>query len=837
MKVIGRLRLTSQFTLLITFAVLLIAGFIMETDVKGQNKKAVVILKPTTSPPDAMSCEQNTEIQYLTLYDLKINGKKDVRMAPSLATAKEQYPVSRNVYDQTRSSDLKNLTKIEWRGEILHAESGAGSPTVCLPSDLKLDKQTTRPLRELYSVTVEGAVREGKSKRKQTITLRSISKIYLLNETELSEEGLFRHASEENDVGQWKAYLRIPGNHRKDEASSALHKSLLNCAEGALDAFEKGKFKAIELARNAALEAQSVVNDESTRSFLEKVDDARSKVSDVITQVIALSQAEKWDECTEVMEPVRKYKGEHEQLSTAINMCLERSHALHLAAGKQALQGNRLEEALKEFEVALNRLPDSTEAKQGRYEAIVRITVRDSKGLRQRARSCEARELVAKKLSEPDYRNEPRLTDELAPASCECSNQIYTQARQLVTTAQGRPRPISNPTDKKSFKDAREKLVQATGMCVENGPAKELLQTVNGQLGGYHVTEARRALTRKASGTAYLHLSAAQMFTPENDEAARLLQEARDLFAQKARIGIGVVIRDRTNQRSYDIAQQLAGEAESALVRSRLANVTVLERDSAEQWLRQLMSGGRPREGEMNVVIFSGDLREAAVERRASDPRQVSVQYKIKNPDYESLKQSEKETEKQYNQCRKTNPEAACAYLRDQLNSIRVQLNRTEKCLRYDSYYTEQQILASGQMKLSLNVIDATSYQTRLVGDVSDGFRDQCTARWGVPERDDWCGFFDVYRNQECRLPDDQTYFERMNEKVKAETRSKVIGALREFLRSFFERAKGKPPDAALEDYITFVFLITNKTSPEFKEALEFIKSRDEDLRTDGILK
>jgi tetratricopeptide (TPR) repeat protein len=506
------------------FLILSLVSILLEMGVCAQSKKAVVILKPTASTKEVLTCEGQTELKFHTLYNLKLNGEKHVRLAQNISAVSDTYPVSRDDYDRARSIELENLDKMEWQEGLLYAASGTASLVICLPSDgqkkVRPDKKMPRLLREFYDISVEGESKEAGSKQKLRLPLGSIWKIYIINEADKPDEALFRHATEEASIGLWKEYLKITTTHRVDEAMTALCQSLINCVEAALKRFQEGKYAAIEVARKGANAAVSLCYKEHIQGLLQRIDEQENAVRTTIAKGITLSNEEKWDECWTTLGPVKKYADELPNLNETYNLCREHSHALHLAAGKQHLQAGRLEDAKKEFDIALLRIPDSSEAKQGRRETVILITLRDSQQLRRQGRPGEARQLVKRVLSETEYTGESRLTEELRVASCEYSNQLYDQARRLVTAPQGSGlRSITNPSDKKPFKEAREKLIEATETC-STQQVSELLLSVNRRLSEYHLAQARRALARKASATAYLHSMAAQTFHPENDGVA-----------------------------------------------------------------------------------------------------------------------------------------------------------------------------------------------------------------------------------------------------------------------------------------------------------------------------
>jgi hypothetical protein len=836
------------------------------TSAGAQAERAVVIYKPSGSEP-APGCRGDIDLKFQELYGLKVNGKGDVRLLHGVTSTSGAHGVSRDDFEDGKSVDLKNLAALTWLDGVIFAETSAGARrVVAVPSNLKPDKEVVRAIRDFYNVPLEGELREDRSKKKVSVSLATMWRILFLRKGELTEEALFQHALRENKTALWKAYLRTNTSHRTQEARNGLFDTLLACSKSALEEFQKGDLNAAANARAFADGAEQIRADETVEQWKAAMDGAVDHVAKSIADAKKHWQTENWDVAVDLAGTLERYFDDDPELARAHEESVQRSHGLHLQAAKKLSGDGDLQKALQEFDIALKRLPSSLEAQQGKKAATVQLALRESQALRGKGLSVEARTLLLARLAEPDYANEPLLVEELRKASCERAAELYNKAEKLVIAATNpvnaaskpapaarravraaKPAPPTPPTlkrimaatDEGPFKQARELMQEALGMC-ETESCAELLSRVDRALGAWHVEQAKRSIKRGAYGTAYLLLSAADQFDSELEEVPSLLEQARVGIEQKAGIDFSVVCRDRTLGGRWSHFLEDLDQAVQAGVRNSGLSVAFLEGGSRTQ-SAVLASAGSRLKVSLQVQLTRGDIKVS------TSPRRVTSEYVFPNPDYETLKSYEDSAENNYKSCRKTSGDAVCQELRSQWQSYRQRREKTPKCNSREYEYRERDISALGEMEVTLTLQDSLGGAARPPDTLKAQVQEACTERTGVRSDDksnsDQCqGLLarvlgKPITNQNCNIRDEDSYSRQMVEKIRAELETVARAALRDFTSRYVRHAEATAMDreSATEKLITFVFMSTDKTSPEVTAALAAIRAADEDLRFEGV--
>lgn len=868
-----------QTTFLLALSVVLLA-------IAGLAQDAVVVLKPNTRV--ANPCVDKVELRWLVVRDPKIGGKGDVRLAGELGTPSPSTAVARDRFGRLRKVRMRDLGEIEVRNGLLFASTGQGEKSLLIP-DVEPAKSSAMSLGQYASMSLEGESRDGRSKQKQVIPLNTISRMFLLSGGTTVEEALFRHAQQEATVSTWTAYLEKVQNYRSGDASTEMAKASGGCLQRAVDQFRGGDFRAIEEAKKLATVIAGMPG--ASQSDAEKPKALEQEEQQVRSQMEAganLEKQQKWDEALTAWEPVQKYRKDSSlnEFAASYDRALTSSHEQHFKAATalaqdQAANRAALKKAQDEFELALRRRPDSPAATQGRRDAIIRMAVIDGKQFRTAREPAKAREILLK-VSE-EHGEDARLAGELKEASCEYGQQLFDQARNLVTaispaakaggatkssakapagktgaakapgaakkappaivqdTAAGKPiiRSIQSVAEKRQFADAHGKLVLATQLCASEDKT-QLQSAVNEKIADYHVGEAAKAGKNKYPATALLHLRAAQAYEPEREGLESLLATAREPVQQKAQIHAGVVIKSPSRQCS-DLAQQLETTIESAITGGGIANVQLLGRDEADGILRRLRSGGRAGLPP-NYAILSGQLDVCGVSDNAVT-KNVPSKYNVPNETYKQLQLQISDYDRQVDECvancRRTPgcvDRQQCLGLRNRRQQIKDQQSQQQPTNSLDYYYTERAISVSGQMHLTLTIDDAILEGTRRVGEPSASVNESCVERSNVKEEDSrkYSGVAD----KACPGFDRATKTAQMSEKLLAETQQQAAAAFRGVAKGYLEKAtKATNEDLALENYIAFALLSADKSAPDYQRALAAIQSRDADLKPEAALR
>jgi hypothetical protein len=822
------------------------------SQVRAQGKQAIIILRSANTDGGNAGCEGAAEITYQTLYDAKLNAKDEIRLLNSAGTSGAT--ISRDAYDHSSKGKIRDLFGLKWgRDGVLYAVSVAGqAPILALPDNMKPPKSVgTEPLSAFYGVMLSGEAREGKQHRKVELALRAIWKIYFLSEGAAVNDTLFNHAAEEASVSLWDAYLQKTNNYRASEANGKMRDALVVCGRADLERFSQGDYGSLDKARQKASRAQSVKDDDSSRQLIADIHGAQQQVEDARNKAEQLIKSEQWDQAIDAAESIRKYLDTWPDLDKMYRHALEQSHAIHLNAGDNALRATQLEVALKECSTARSRLPNSEQALTCVCRARNEIAVRDSKKNRQVNRPKDAKELLEKQISDSECKADPRLAEELKLSKCEYSQQLLTESRRLLGVG-GATRPTPPRTgrrgaataqpasgnvnvklitmqNKKDFRDAREKLMVATEMCSDNDN-QALLTTVNRQLSGFCVAEARKALQRNDNGTAYVYLQKADGYTPEDGSISAMLAQAKEKFQEQTRVNIGAVFSNRSgNGYAGELLGQLGAAVESAGAGAGLAQPTVLERDAAEGSLRAMQSG---RSLNSPTVIFFGDLLTAGV-RINPNRHSVSSTYYEENEQRNQWDRNIDAKNKELSNCEKQYGRGSptCNGIQAERDRMRAYRDSLPRGFSRPYSFTQTDFQVQGAVQMSFRSTDSVSRATSAADTLSGDVSGQCQQREGVSDKDNQGA-----ANTTCQISDEPTYLSQMFAKVNTDAQMRAAETLRAFPLSYYRRAQSSANKSqAVESYLRFLFLSSNKSGSEAEQAKSFLISYDPELSTDGV--
>lgn len=837
----------------LTIVFLTICGFLScGFEARAQGKQAIIILRSSGTDTKAAGCEGSTDISYQIATDIKINNKDEVRLLSGFSANGPSSIVGRDPYDHSGKIKSKDLLLLKWgNDEVLYAVSVSGqAPVVVVPDNMKPQKNASQALSSFYGVAITGDAKDGKQKRKLSLGLREVWKIYFVAEGANPNDALFAHAAEEQSVVLWEAFLRKTNNYRSSEANSKMRDALIVCARADLTRFVEGDYSALAKARERVSRAQSIRDDDGSRQLTSDIQREQQKVEDARGKAEQLIKAEKWDEAIDATEPILKYLATWPDLDKMHQHALEQSHEIHLNAGTTSLGANQLEAALKDCSLAKSRLPNSERALACVCKARNEIAIRDSKKNRQVNRPKDAKELLERQISDSECKQDPRLAEELKLSKCEYAKQLYAESRQLlgVGTAATPPRTTgarrrgavavpSAPTNinvkaismvnKKDFRDAREKLMLANEMCSDDN-IHSLLATTNRQLTGFCVAEARKALQRNDNGTAYVYLQKAQGYTPEDGQVPEMLAQAKEKFQEQTRVNIGVVFNNKSGNAGELLGQVIAA-VESSSTSAGLSNPTVLEGNGAETSLRAIQAG-RPLNSP--TVIFFGDLLTAGarVERNSYS---VQSTYSRENPEWRRQSDIIDAKSREIDACKKVNPDAACNGLRGEREQMRNNRNRVNRYLQEPYSFSQTDFRLQGGVRMSFRSTDSISRGTGEAETLSADVSGQCQQKEGVNDTDSRGN-----RNSICQLSDEGTYLSQMFTKISNDAQSRAVGTLRELPSTYYRRAQTSANKAqAIESYLRFLFLTNNKSGSEAEQAKAFLVAYDPELSTDGVVR
>lgn len=826
--------------------------FLMLTVIDGaaQKRQAFVIVRPSNTTVSEASCSGSLELNYYLVDDLKLNNKENVVLLNGVSSEDTAVQVSRQMYENSGDSKLKNLYSLFWneKGVLLAVSSAGQTPFVVVPDNLKPQKNTQTGLSSFYSVTLTGEARDGKSKRKLNLGLREIWKIYFIPEGSNLNDTLFTHATDEKSVAVWEAFLRKTNNYRNGEANSLMRESLLTCSQKNLEAFRNGKYVAAEEARRQAERAQGVRGDETSRQLLETIAREQQKVDQTRAQVEQLLRQNRFDDAITTAEPIKIYIDSWTDLNKLYTDALKQSHDLHLDKGEKALMSNQLEIASSECETALKRQPVSAAARACVCQSRTRVVLRDSDNLLKQKKPKAAKDLLEKQLSDSDCTRDVNIADKLIVAKCEYGKQLLLEARQTIggsggTVAappsvkgrRGKVAPagaaksggvkVVTAVNKTAFRDARSKLIESQALC-DSEEVRNLLESANQKLADYSFDRAAAALRSGNYGTAYVYLQSAQKYTPNDIRVIELLDRARNEFNEKIRVNIGVVFDNKSGVNTGDRAlEQVRGAIESITADVGLSQPNILEPRDARNALNQIRNQTSP------TAVFTFNLLGFSF-RKDEDRRNVRSSYSYTNPQWKNADLQHDSTKKNWERCKKSSGEAACTNLRADVDRLRTYRDGIRKTLTENYYYRENLIRINGNVRMVFLYNDSITGSVRSSDTLDSAVNKECVEREGVHPEDN------STRDQFCNVADGSVFLEAMIGDIRNQAISVAATQLRSMPLGYYRLAKtSSDKNASAEKYIRYLFLTDLKDSTEAQEARRALLAIDPELETDGELR
>lgn len=821
---------------------------------RAQGKQAILILRSNGADPKASGCDGTTEISFQLVSDVKLNSKDEVRLMSGFTADGPGASVGREAYEHSSKIKAKDLYMLKWGTDgVLYAWSVSNqTPVPVLPDNMKPQKNAAPDLSSFYGVTLTAEAKNGKDKRKISLGLREIWKVYFIPEGANVNDTLFTHAAEEKNVSIWEAFLRKTNNFRSSEANAKMRDALIECSQSDLTRFVDGDYNALAKARERVTRAQSIREDDASRQLAANIQREQQKVSDSRAKAELLIKAEKWDEAIGASEPIRKYLETWPDLNDMYKHALDQSYEIHLNAGSKAFLAGQLDVSLTECTTARSRLPNLEGAILCVCKARNEIALRDEKKSRNSKRPKEAKELLEAQLADADCKPDPRLVAELKVAKCEYAQQLYAEARQLLGVGLSAPRQAGTRrrgsvagaaqpansninvklitlANKADFRNAREKLMLASEMCADND-IHSLLATANRQLAGFCVAEAGKASQRNDNGTAYVYLQKAQGYTPEDGNISQNLERAKEKFQEQTRVNVGVTFDNRSgNGYAEGLLNELAADIESASTEAGLSQPAVVNREGTVASLRAIQAG-RPLDSP--TVIFFGELINAAV-RIDRNPFTVSSAYSYPNPERQQWDRSIDVKNSELDNCKKQYGDAGCAGVKSERDRMRAYRDGLPRNLQTPYSYTQTDFKVQGSTRLSFRSTDSISRVTSTVETLAGDVAGQCSQRENVHDNDTRGA-----SNVICQIDPEGNYLSVMFNTMKSQAHARAVQDLRNLPFSYFKRAQTSANKLqSVESYLRFLFLTSSKSGIEAEQAKAFLIAYDPELKTDGVMR
>jgi hypothetical protein len=778
--------------------------------------------------------------EYISLEKLKINGKNEVRLVNESRMDKKRR-FSEKQYKSLKKVGLQSLAKLEVEDGVVYAYLTETSRTACLPDNFKFDNSKMATTAEMMMVMLEG---KANGKNSKLIPLSGVEKVYFVAETVSAEEIAFRHASERSEIRIWEIFLRqFPGVRQAEAARLELHKRLLEATRNELDQFQTGQFHSLEAASHHLEQAEVLCpgDPENLRSR-QRVDQAKENFQGSLTRGQAYLKQEDYDSALEALGPIALYAENVPELKLLWETAQRESNRQHQEQGNIYLESGQLEEAQREYLVALDRLPNSRETQLKLDEVSIRL------GISQVLESMEEKKYVSALAGIEDllrtYPLDTRL-QELAPrVKSARSEQLHSQAKPLLAHSKDTQKDV----DKRHLA-ALKLLHEAYQLCPTAEIASDI-SLVRRRLSDYYMNHAKQAKEKPRGagiGSCYLYLARAKFYDPERTGLDELLDRARDDFVKKATFAVAVLVRDKSRTPdSANFAAQLEATVSSTLVNARLPGIWVVERDaiaqieSEEEMLRKLTGNSTQRNLQRTGAMVVVDLIQNSV--RSTDQtfhrqsRYVANEYM--NREWQQYDANADYYDSLYNQCRKQlgKDHPTCLEHRRQRDYFRRLRGNVPQIIQdIQPYsYLERQVQREASIKVSYRFVDTLTSVRMAQEYLDEGYRATGVEISGAMSRDT-----NSIQNRSLELPNEYDFLTGLQQRVEQALLKKALDYFRSLHRKYHELAEAartrNDMESALEYQALFLYTTPDKEGFEAAKAKSFLResfnlSFDEDL-------
>lgn len=531
----------------------------------GQDRKSVVIIQSESG------CFGTAKLELLELKKIEINGDEKVRLGRGLGLGDAAQVVSKRQYDDEFDREevrIRDLVKMEYRDGVLVAYPSAQTGIVCLPKKHRVDKNSGKPLSDFFNVSVRGELISGR--KQPPIPLSDIDAIFGLDkDVPLDEAGYqYAHGVDSPSVWHWFEKAFTASRHIA-EARARRSTATIRCSQAAKQDYLAGKCSRLQDARKLQSAAESIATDQATEQLRMEIDSAEHGVLARVSDIKNLVNAGQFDAAVErgrADDLVTRFSPCYEELSSHHTLALQKSHDQHVASGTRLGSAGQFATAVREFEMALDRRPDSAEARTGWCNAREGAVLGDVESLRRQkaAGSHEkAAGLIEDVMRVDCLARSASLSSTLAAVKEEWAVFLVQEA-EVLTTVPGSPpkrgrreRPLTTYREEVDYRSARAKLQKASVLSAQE-THEDRLRNLNARLAEFRVKEAAKASAARRVGTAMVHLQQALRYEPSHPPALAKAEEIRAELSERTDFSVGVYFEDLSRQTTHNLAELLA---------------------------------------------------------------------------------------------------------------------------------------------------------------------------------------------------------------------------------------------------------------------------------------
>jgi hypothetical protein len=307
----------------------------------------------------------------------------------------------------------------------------------------------------------------------------------------------------------------------------------------------------------------------------------QQKFEMAVARADSLAAAARYDEAVSSLGPYASFASEIPRIGAVISAAFK----YHFDNGQRLAARNDWEQAVPEFRKAAAIWPDSKEAQAALNNATTQLAAQ---------RDQKAANLAV--LQSTDYANRNQyieaydvLADLPDQQRALVASQLSALARSYVPAATRRAQnlqnvhfPIRGRADEDALLEAYVLLDRASSLTSD--PAITVKRDfLSAKISAYYVDLANRYLQKSSgsgAGVGWLYLTKAQHYGITNlDSLKDQMARYEPLYRRRARLSIGIVLRDQTSRRdSPDFTNQLADAIANTLESSSAVFVDVVRK-------------------------------------------------------------------------------------------------------------------------------------------------------------------------------------------------------------------------------------------------------------------
>jgi tetratricopeptide (TPR) repeat protein len=786
----------------------------------AQKTKAIVLI-PRSSPG---------EFDYVALQKLKVNGKSEIRNAEALGQTGD---IQKSAYGKLPKMPLESLVKIELANGKLtgFVTSNRGFPI--LPDDFDFQKANILSRSAFAAgIMIEGEGRDQTPKGKKLIPIGQIARIYIVPENTTLDEVAYRNAVEGDNLDVFRVFFKaFSGSPRTNSARTEFHTRLIAAARRDFGRFRLGAYAGLQMAAQSLDEADSVLPDDpESRQLRAELAHAEAELRAAIVRGQGLLAAGDADAAVGAFEQLSRYSAEVVEIRDAYERSLAESSRQHQQKGLAEMNNGRLEDARREYELALKRLPNSADAQRGHNEVTIRIGLRDAE--QASAQKDFVRALDQVRNLEKSFSSDSRIIELGRSVRRARSDQLYQQAvpsftETTIDSVEVERRQLRGLT---TLKEAES--LSATD-AVRNGIA-----TIEKRLAAHYIATAKKALARPDGAglaTAYLYLARATTYDHGQTELQPLLNDARDGFAKKATIAVAFRIRDLARG-EVNFPVDLEAEISRSVNNARLPGIVLVDRDTfrdlivEDDVIRRLSQAGGKTNVQRAAALIAADVTANTV-RSQNQPSSRPSEYvadEFDNPEFLELDRQVDRLDGEMKSCRKQfgRDHPSCRDIEREkkvFSDRRDGVPKTTEVIRPYNF-VERRIHIDTDVRVSYRFLD--SLTNRAAQDVVEHSQtvDGTEISGALPK--DRNGIVD----RSINAPEPRDLLQKTQDVVKERLIARILQYCRQLPNAYYESAVAAASRgdeaAAIENYALFLFAGTEKEGPEAKRAKTYLSDR-----------